>query len=229
MEYNEKTFEKVAIPRIKKFYDLHQDVFFARAMDLKDLLQEMRIDLWQILLKYEMLPDEEIAKLTNKILSRKLVGEKRRGYKYMKTEDVIVEENNQEKVVKGHFSQFVNIDSVDESKLSDNHESKLMRAKTQVEAIKGLMKEDDFKLLQDIVMEGKTIYEVACERSNCKERSECNIVANPDVYLSERGSVGKPCYAKGCKQYSILYKDALAINRLKNKLLKKLKKVQKKM
>ena len=228
MEFNEKTFEKVAIPRIKKFYDMNKDAFLARGMDLKDLYQEMRIALWQKMLKYDGLGAEEYEKLINKILTTKLIDSKQRGYKHMKTEDVIIEENDKTKVIKGHIPQFLDIDSINESSLQDNTDINKTKARITIEAVKHLLSSKEVELLENILDE-KTEKEIACGQICCNTRASCDINLNPGNHLSTRGNIGKNEYKKNCKSFSKVHNQSVQINRLKKQLIAKIKKLLKKM
>ncbi len=222
MEYNDKLFDKIATTRIKRFYDMNKDAFTARAMDLKDLLQEMRIALWQRMQKYESLAEEEYAKLINKILSTKLIDAKQRGYRHMKTEDVTIEENNEEIIIKGHTPQFLDIESINESALQDNSTVSKNRAKMMVEAIKNKLNHFE-QVLLDTILEGKTEDEMACEQICCPERDECSILTTPEKHLSTHGNIGKREYQGFCKEFDKLNKQSIQINRFKKSLLKKVK------
>lgn len=228
MEYNEKLFEKVAIGRIKKFYELNRDAFLARAMDFKDLQQEMRIALWQKMLKYESLAEEEYVKLINKILTTKLIDSKQKGYRHMKADDVTIEEDNEEKVLKVHNNQFLNIDSIDEKSLMDTSHYDRTRAIAKIEYIKSKLTHLEQGLL-DLMLEGRSEDEMACQQICCDHREDCKLNVNPEDYVSTYGNIGKKEYKKSCSEFNKLNNQSVHINRLKKQLVKKVKNIVKNM
>jgi hypothetical protein len=228
MEYDEKMFEKIAIPRIKKFYEINKEVFLVRAMDYKDLLQEMRIALWQMLEKYNQLPELELLKFINSILSKKLIDEKRHGFKYMKTEDIEIEENNKKKMIKGHINQFVDIDSINEALLPDPNSEKL-RAEIVVEAIKSKLTKKEKHLIDKLFLEGRTEYELACQQICCANRKTCDIYTHPNKYINMYSNIDRKSYIRGCRHHKKLNRQSILINRLKKQIIEKIKKNVKKM
>lgn len=222
MDYNDKLFEKVSYTRIRKFYDLHKDVFLAMAMDLKDLQQEMRIALWQKMQKYESLAEEEFIKLLNKILTTTLIDAKQRGYKHMKVDDITIEENNEEKVIKVHNPQFLNIDLIDDKALIDTSDLDKIVAKNKVESIKTKLTHLEQELLNSM-LDGKTEDEMACQQICCNNRQKCDINLKPEKYISTHGNISKNDYRSICKEFNKLSSQSMHINRLKKLLIEKIK------
>lgn len=224
MQYNDKLFNQVAQPRIKKFYEAHKDIFLAQAMDLKDLLQEMRIELWQILLKFNNLSDDGLLKLTNKILSRKLIDEKRFGFKHMKKEEMKIEDGIKERTIVGHMPQFVDIDSVNEVDLVNTKEADNIRNKMLLDIVKDKVTDKEYQLLLDFV-QGYTAEELACKKLICEFREVCNIHNNPDNYLNNQSHIGRFIYKAHCKYYNRLNTQATIFKKLKRRAIAKAKKV----
>ena len=224
MEYSEKLFEKVATGRIKKFYDSHKEAFFARAIDFKDLQQEMRIAIWQKMQKYESLAEEEYIKLINKILTTKLIDAKQLGYKHMKTDDMTIEEENEEKLIQVHNPKFLNIDAVDEKSLIDSSDYDKSKAKVKLDFIKSKLNHLETALLE-CMLDGKTEDEMACQQICCKDRRSCELSKNPNKFISKQGNIGKQDYRKNCKEFNKLFSQSMQINRLKKRLVSKVKKI----
>jgi RNA polymerase sigma factor (sigma-70 family) len=224
MNFDEKLFQRIALPRVKKYYDSHRDLFLARAMDIKDLLQECRIKLWEEMSKFKELSEDDVLKLINKILTNQLIDEKRAGFKHMKKEPVIVEDKfNKEKIVTGHLPQFVDIDSVGDMLVVTDEEERI-RNKALVEVMKSKLSEKERELIEDLFTKGMTEKELACEKINKDCKGSCSLYNNLDEHRSQYGNVITSSYQKSCSKYKELSNLSKQINRLKRNILEKMKK-----
>ena len=83
MEYNEVLFQKVAMPRIKKFAKDRHDVLSVQSMDKDDMAQECRLLVWKELARYTNIKEVEVCKIINTIISTKILNLIREGKEEM--------------------------------------------------------------------------------------------------------------------------------------------------
>jgi len=226
MEYNQVVFDKIAVPRIKRYYGMNKEYFLAQAMDYKDFMQDMSIILWQSLTRYKDLTEDDYGKLVNTVLSKKMISARRQGFKHMKAFEVTDEQGDivsEDIKLLGHSSQFINIDNVDEALLIDKNSIKDNRGLLNL--IKNSFKEEEYNLIKKLIIEDYSELEMACEVMNCSNKGLCKTLFKSNKSHTRENNIGKEAFKSNCAKYEQLHRKSMKIHRLKIRLIGRIKKL----
>jgi hypothetical protein len=196
IEFNGQLFNKVAVPRIKKFYEDKKEFLMVQAIDDEDIAQELRIVVWKELQKLSNLTEEEISRLINTIVSRRLKNFLDLGATHMNKDiesleskpvkvningkdmefkEPLVIKTKDGRVIKqegehvNYLPKYVNLDEIEEALLVTDNSNNLRK----IELIKSILTEKEWNILEETYMNGTTTRELACQELNCAKLADC--------------------------------------------------------